>query len=381
MVGGAVTFLGLILDSEQFMFSYLQAYMFCLSICLGSLLLIILHHLFDAGWSVPIRRMLENMAAGMFPWMAALFVPIAFFATQVYDWMSMDPPDHALHAKEGYLGMTFFFLRAIAYFGVWCWLSHSFRKASLAQDEDGAACHTRTMRKLAACGVFLFAFTTTGASIDWIKSIQHQWFSTMYGVWYFAGSTWTTLGVVYMLIALFRNNGVFKGLVGKTQVHNVGILMFAFTVFYAYVTFSQYFIIWNAAIPEETFWYVLREKGSWWQVGMLMIFGHFVIPFLLLLRIDAKLNTFMMICIGCWFLAMHFFDMSFNIMPKLHPDGFVLHWIDIGCLVGMLGFLANQFLKNFESHAIYPLKDPRLHEALPHESHAGDLAHAEGGAK
>ena len=379
--GGVLTFLGLILNSKQFMYSYLLAYMFCLSICLGSLILIILHHLFDAGWSVPTRRILENITAGLFPWMAVLFVPIAFFATNVYEWMSMDPPDHALHNKEGYLNLTFFFIRAIIYFAVWCWLSRAFRNASLAQDKDGAASHTHKMRKLAGAGVFLYAFTSTGAAIDWMKAIQHQWFSTMYGVWYFAASVWTTLAVLYMLVTLFKDNGVLKGLVGKTQSHNIGILMFAFTVFYAYVTFSQYFIIWNAAIPEETFWYVLREQGSWWQIGMLMIFGHFVLPFLLLLRIDAKLNSFMMICIGCWFLLMHYLDLSFNIMPNLHPEGFVLHWIDIGCLVGMVGFLVSQFLKNFVSHPVYPLKDPRLHEALPHDVHVGEMAAADGGAK
>ncbi len=142
------------------------------------------------------------------------------------------------------------------------------------------------------------------------------------------------------------------------------MLLFTFTVFYAYIAFSQYFLIWNAAIPEETFWFVQREKGSWWDIGMLLIFGHFALPFLSLLRIDAKLSLTLMIPLCVWVWMMHFADMSFNIMPVIHPGGFVLHWIDLACLAFFAGVLSLVFIKYFKSAAPYPVKDPRLREAL-----------------
>src|SRR5204863_4251764 len=144
----------------------------------------------------------------------------------------------------------------------------------------------------------------------------------MYGVYYFAGSVWVTLCTLYLLALFLQRTGPLSGVVHRKQFHDTGVLLFAFTVFYAYVTFSQYFLIWNAAIPEETFWYVQREKGSWWDIGMLMIFVHFLLPFLLLLRIDAKLSLAVMIPLCACNCAMHFIDMSWNIMPKLRPDHF-----------------------------------------------------------
>ena len=135
-------------------------------------------------------------------------------------------------------------------------------------------------------------------------------------------------------------------------------------MFYAYIAFSQYFLIWNANIPEETFWYILREKGSWWSVGMLMIFGHFFLPFLMLLRIDTKMSFTVMLPLAGWAWLMHFCDLSFNIMPVLHPDGMVVHWLDLACLAFMGGVLAIYFLRSFRAHPPFPQKDPRMAECL-----------------
>ena len=158
----------------------------------------------------------------------------------------------------------------------------------------------------------------------WMKALEYQWFSTMYGVYYFAGSVWVTLATLYVLTLVLQRAGRLSGVVHNRTFHDIGVLFFAFTVFYAYIAFSQYFLIWNAAMPEETFWYVQREKGSWWDIGMLMIFGHFLFPFLLMLRIDTKLNLAVMIPLCIWAWLMHFCDMSFNIMPVLHPDNFAV---------------------------------------------------------
>jgi len=232
------------------------------------------------------------------------------------------------------------------------------------------------MRFVSYIGIFLFAFSLTSASIDWMKSLQHQWFSTMYGVIYFAGSTWLTLATVYVIVLIRKNIGELRGVLFPTHFYYIGALLFAFTVFYAYVHFAQYFIIWNANMPEETFWYKLREKGSWWWVGQVIIFGHFFVPFLMLLRIDWKLKLTVMGPLAIWAWLMHN-DVAFNILPVLHPENYTVHWMDIGSFLVIGGILAILFLKSLKTSAPYPLRDPRLKESLTsHELPASEPAEA-----
>ena len=363
-VGGIIGLIGLFLNAKQFAHSYLLAFMFFLSLCLGGLFLVIIHHLFDAAWSVPVRRVAEHMAC-LLPVMGILFIPIAFMAKPlIYSWMQAPPADHALHAKQPIFTMPGFYIIAIALFAIWTWLSWSLRRNSLNQDKDGAAIWTYKMRKLSAGGIYIFALTLTLGAIMWMKALEYQWFSTMYGVYYFAASVWTTLATLYVLTRFLQRTGPLSGVVHTRQIHDIGVLLFAFTVFYAYIHFSQYFLIWNAAIPEETYYYVKREFGTWWQICLILVFGHFFIPFLLLLRIDAKLTLPVMIPLCIWAWMMHFLDMSFNIMPLIHKENFVLHPLDIACMMFFAGVLSMVFIKFFNSHPPYPIKDPRLGEAL-----------------
>ena len=261
-----------------------------------------------------------------------------------------------------------FYVMAVILFGVWFWLSKSLRDSSLAQDRDGSASHTVKMRKLAAGGVFLFAFTLTLGAFYWMKSLEYQWFSTMYGVYYFAGSVWTTLATTYIIALVLKRTGHLAPIIQKKTFHDCGVLFFAFTVFYAYIHFSQYFLIWNAAIPEETFWYAKRESGVWWEVGLLIIFGHFFVPFVYLLRIDTKLYLPTMIPICIWAWAMHYLDMTFNIKPVINPAGEIFSWssllADLGSLAFMGGVLAHFFIKDFLAHPPFAQRDPRIAETV-----------------
>ncbi len=348
---------------QQFGFSYLLAFMFFLSLCLGSLILVILHHLFDASWSVPIRRVLEHIAF-LLPVMFLLFLPVALLAPQMYPWMNPAHADHALLKKAIYLNQPFFYARILIYFGIWSLFAYKLRYWSLQQDSSGAARCTFKMRKFAAVGVFLFAISVTGAAVDWMKSLSHEWFSTMYGVYFFASCAWTMTATIYVLaLGLFRA-GPLRPVMTPTTFYYIGSLLFAFTVFYAYIHFFQYFIIWNANMPEETYWYVLREKGTWWDIGMVIVFGHFLLPFLALLRIDLKMVAGWMIPLGLWIWLMNWIDLAFNIMPVLHPDGFVLHPLDLACLAFIGGILVKLFWRSFTNHPPFPIRDPRLKEAL-----------------
>jgi hypothetical protein len=348
---------------RQFGFAWLTAFMFFLSLCLGALFIVLAHHLFDASWSVPIRRYCEHLACLSLP-LLVLFLPVAFLAPQIYSWMSMDPPDHALHAKHALLNPTFFYIRAAGYFALWIALSFSLRRFSVAQDKDGAAVWTSRMRLASYFGIFIFALTVTFAAIDWMKSLQHQWYSTMYGVWYFAASVWTTIATVYVIGIVLRRAGPLRDILHPTHFYYIGSLLLAFTVFYAYITFAQYFIIWNANMPEETFWYRLRERGTWWWVSMVIIFGHFFVPFLALLRIDWKLKLTVMGPLAIWAWLMNYSDMAFNILPAARPDNYYLHWMDLGAFLVIGGVLTILYVRSLGRTAPYPLRDPRLKESL-----------------
>jgi len=369
MVGGGVlALIGAIFFTDQFAFSWLQGFMFSLSLCLGALFLVLVHHLFDAGWSVPIRRFCEHIATLSFPVLAFLFVPIAFLRTHLYEWMREPNPDldPALKAKLPLFTTTGFYVTTIACFLIWGFLTRRLRYWSLRQDKTGDALPTYKMRFLSCIGIILFAITLTLAAVMWMKGMQHEWFSTMYGVYYFAGSVWITLATAYVITMVLDCRGVLSDVLHEHQYYFIGSLLFAFTVFYAYVTFAQYFIIWNGNMPDETFWYVVREKGSWWWAGMVIIFGHFFVPFLALLRIDVK-NVFkFMLPLAAWTWLMHYVDLSFNIMPVKSPDGYPFRfiWLDIGCWAFMIGVLAFFFLKEYAKYPPYPLKDPRLIEAM-----------------
>lgn len=355
--------------ASQFAHSYLVAFMFFLSIALGGFFMVLIHHLFDAWWSVPIRRYSEHLAC-LLPWMALFFLPIGLLASELYPWMSLDPEkDHALHVKVVMFNPTMWFIVSAALFGIWGLWTSKLRGWSLKQDETGEAECTIYMRRWACSGIFVFAFTLTAAAIFWMKSQEHQWFSTMYGVYYFAASVWVALGTSYaMALAMKRTNTI--PVIAREQLHCIAQWLFAFTVFYAYIHFSQYFLQWNAAMPEETFWYAKREQGTWAYVSWVIILGHFLVPFLTMLRIDAKLCLGVMIPIIVWVWLMHYTDMVFNIMPLIHADGPAFRLSDIATMLLIGGGLTLIFLHNFRKYAPFPQKDPRMGEVLKNQAHS-----------
>ena len=371
--GGALCFIGLMVDLSQrqhlsqFGFSWLLAFMFWLSLVLGALFLVMVHHLFDAAWSVPIRRFCEHLACLVFPWMAVFFIPIAVLARRIYPWMNEAPrSDHALWVKWPFLTRPAFYGAAAVCFAVWWFLAWRLRSWSLKQDHDGFAQHTYRMRVHSSWGIVAYAFTLTLGSILWMKGLQHQWYSTMYGVYYFAGCVWVALAASYVIARILDRTGLLGETMGYDQYYFLGSLLFAFTVFSAYIHFGQYFVIWNANMPEETFWYVLRERGTWFALGLVLIFGHFLVPFLALLRIDLKLVFKFMVPVCLWVALMQYADLAFNVSPVLHQNGFSFRWVwlDAGCIAFMGGILAKAFLRDLRRFAPLPLKDPRLSEAM-----------------
>ena len=294
IAGLAATVIGLAVSGNvhAVAMSYLVGISYWTTIAIGMLMLVLIHHIFDAGWSVVIRRQFEHGLAA-FKWLFVLFLPLvatAFIGGGDTVWPWMNPAHELLHGhgtvatdilyqkKGAFLNVPMFVGATLVFFAVWIWLSARLRKASFAQDTDGSAKWTTMNRKTAAFGIPLLALSLSFAAIYWIKSLEYHWFSTMYGVYYFAASVWTTLATLYVITTVLQKTGPLAGVITKRQRHDIGVLWFAFTVFYSYIHFSQYFLIYNANIPEETYYYVKREVGTWWQVGMVIIFGHFLVP-------------------------------------------------------------------------------------------------------
>ncbi len=388
VVGAVLSVIGAAENPREFGSAWLLAFMFFLSIALGALFLVMVHHLSDAGWSVATRRFCEHLAALLFPWLAILFVPVALFGKQIYSWMTIDPHlDTSLNAKLPVFTMPGFCLTSVIFFGLWWLLSSRLRYWSLKQDETGTALCTQRMRFHSGWGIVVFALTLTFSGVLWMQAVQYQWFSAIYGVYFFASCAWASLAVVYVVTVLLQRQRILDRVLHANQFYFLGLLFFAFTVFQAYIEFAQYFVIWNANSPGETFWYLIREKGSWWWVSLLLIFGHFLLPFFVLLPVKAKTSFKIMLPVCLWALAMNFLDLSFNILPVSNPAGYPFKWLwlQFGCLAFMGGFLGWAFLKDFNRNAPFPQKDPRLLESMgiryaPPEEISG-AATATGGGK
>jgi len=393
LVGLAVTALGVAVmpDRHGPVMSYLVGITFCTSILIGMLMLILIHHIVDASWSVVIRRQFEH-ALTSFKWLFVLFLPLLVLAWVkpgfVWPWMDLT---HELHGhgtvgsdilyqkKSGFLNLNMFTGMTLAFFASWVWLSARLRKASFTQDSDGDVKWTFMNRKTAAIGLPIGALTLSFAAIYWVKSLEYHWFSTMYGVWFFANCIRGALAVGVIIMIWLWNRGDFKGVLNTNHFYSIGMLAFAFTVFWAYITFSQYFLIWNANVPEETFWYNLREvnhdgsTNQWWYVGLVLLFGHFFVPFLYLLSYKHKVVHSKIKPIMWWILSVILVDMCYNILPALkdgHGDSLPflslnLLWV-LTSVVGIGGVCVWSYLKSFPTAKLIPISDPRITESLTH---------------
>ena len=396
LVGAAglgVTAVGAMLAPDRLgvVMSYLVGFTFWTSIAIGMLLLVLIHHITDSSWSAVIRRQWEHWLAS-FGWLFVLFLPLLILAWMkpgfVWPWMDLDTPLHGhgtvgtdilYQKKSGFLNRNMFTGATLLFFGIWVGLSHFLKKASVAQDADGDPKWTFMNRKTAALGLPLTALSLTFAAIFWVKSLEYHWFSTMYGVWFFANCVRGALSVSVLMMLWLWARGDYKGLLNANHLHSVGQLVFAFTVFWAYITFSQYFLIWNANVPEETFWYNLREvnydgaTNQWWYVGLLILFGHFFVPFLYLLSYRHKVVHAKVKPIVIWILAIILVDMCYNILPALkdsHGDSLPffslnLLWV-LTSVAGIGGVCVWAYLKSFPTTKLIPIRDPRIVESLTH---------------
>lgn len=391
-VSGVLIYAGLIgavvgmeIDPRRFGFAWLVAFMFFLSLCLGALFLVIAHHLFDAAWSVSIRRICEHIACLVFPWMGLAFVPLVFLGRYVYPWGQAQNTGlwELNSAADGRIRFWAWCALSVLFFGAWRWLAHTLRRLSLEQDETGEAKLTCRLRRYSVGGAFILAATITGAATLWMKGVDQGWVSAIYGACFFSSCGWFAIAVAWLLTVVLRRNRSLGSLLGPVQFQSLGALLLAFTLLHAYMHYSQYFVIWNANLPEETSWYILREQGTWLHTGLVLVFGHFLLPFLVLLRSDWKLRSGVALAVCAWAWPMHYLDLAFNILPVASPAGFPLGsaWMDLSCLALVGGCLLRVFVRDFCRHPAFPQRDPRLNEALAGwDGHCLGLAPTETGS-
>lgn len=354
---------------HQLWHSWLVGALFVLSLALGAMFFVLVHHATQAGWSVVVRRLAENAMATL-PWIALLFVPLLFGMGDLFHWSHAEAvaADPLLAHKSPYLNVPFFLARTAVYFAVWCGLAIWFGRASRLQDTNGDPEITRRLRRASAPALIAFAVTVTFASFDWIMSLQPHWYSTIFGVYFFAGSMVGFFALLSLLTLAARRTGLLAQVLSNEHQHDIGKLLFAFVAFWAYIGFSQFFLIWYGNIPEETTFFATRLTGSWRTASILLAVGHFLAPFFFLLPRTIKRNRAALTAAAAWLLAMHLLDLHWLVLPGIHPAGMAPSLLDVTALIGSTGVFLAAYGRQLRRHSLVPLRDPRLPESLLFEN-------------
>ncbi|HYU34468.1 MAG TPA: hypothetical protein VEW48_20135 [Thermoanaerobaculia bacterium] len=369
-LGGSLAF-GFMSEANrrQLWHSWLVGSLFVLSIALGGLFFVLIHHSTQAGWSVVLRRIAEHVM-GTLPFLALPFLPLLLFGMgDLFDWSHADAAQNALLLhKRPYLNVTFFVIRNVVYFAIWSAMAVWFSRLSRLQDETGDHELTRRMRRASSPGLILFALTVTFFAFDWLMSLEPEWYSTIFGVYFFAGSAMAFFAFLSLAMIAARRAGLLTEVLSAEHQHDVGKLLLTFVIFWTYMAFSQYLLIWYANLPEETVFFALRSAGSWRIASAALALGHFVVPFFFLLPRSVKRNAAPLAAVSLWLLAMHLLDLYWLVMPALHPAGMAPSLLDATALIGCCGVFLAAFGGALRRQALVPLRDPRLPESLTFEN-------------
>ena len=356
-------------NPKQFFFSWLVSFLFFLSLALGGLFFVLIQYAVQGGWGIVLRRIGETIFATI-PVMAALFLPVVLGLHDLFEWAHPGAAEHdaLLRWKAPYLNVPFFLIRAALYFVIWSFIAILYYRGSRGQDVTGDPAVSARLRRLAGPAIIVLALTQTFASIDWIMSLTPHWYSTIFGVYFFAGSFVGFIALLSVVVVAMRGAGLLETVITAEHLHDIGKLLFAFTAFWAYIAFSQFFLMWYANLPEETIWYKARIEGSWMQVSLLLMAGHFVVPFFYLMGRAVKRKGTTLAVGGAWLLAMHFVDLYWQIMPTLHPEGLRPSVLDVAAFLAIGGCFVAAASWLMRRQALVPLRDPRLAESLAFEN-------------
>jgi hypothetical protein len=364
-VAAVPALVGLFVDVDQFLQSYLLAYWWCLGATLGCLALGMVHQLSGGAWGVLIRRPI-GAASRVLPVLTVLFLPIAFGMGHLYSWTHADlvARDEALQHKHLYLNTPFFLVRAAVYFLVWNTLSYFLNAWSLEQDRTGDQRIPRKMQLLSGGGLVAYGITITFASFDWLMSLEPHWFSTIYGVIIIGGQGLSAMALLITAIVWLSRRPPLDRVVVPSHLHDLGNLLLAFVMLWAYFAFSQWLIIWSGNLPDEITWYVQRLQTSWRVVGIGLVVFHFALPFVLLLSRTIKKHGGTLVRVAIAILAVRAVNFWWLIAPEFHRGGIHLSWLDLVLPFTLGTFWLGCFVWQLRGRAILPVHDPQFDEAL-----------------
>jgi hypothetical protein len=352
----------------QFFRSYLFAYVFWLAIPMGCMAILMLHHLTGGWWGYPIRRLLEA-GTRTFVWMAALFLPVLLGMSHLYKWaqpaeVAADP---LLQYKRPYLNPQFFTVRVVIYFAIWIGLAWLLNKWSSEQDRTGDPSMATRLEAMSGPGLILWGIATTFSSIDWVMSLEAHWFSTVYGMIVMVVAALTAMSFVVFVLRELSTYEPIASAITPAQFNDLGNLMLAFVMLWAYLSFSQFLIIWAGNIKDEIPWYIARAFGGWGAIAVILIVLHFALPFLLLLQRNVKRRLRMLSFVAGMLIVLSIVDVFWLVAPAYEPAGPQVHLLDIFAVVGIGGLWIAAFFSQLKKWPLLPQHDPRFEGALQHE--------------
>jgi hypothetical protein len=359
---------GIVTNSTHGWTSFLISHFYFMSLALGGLFICAIQYVTSAMWSAPIRRLAESFSAYL-PVVAIGFLIIAFVGVpHLFGWAHPEvmKGDKVLEHKASYLNVTFFVIRNLVAIALWFFFRAKLVGNSVAQDKDGDIKWTNRNKVIAPMFLIVFALSFTMSAIDLMMSLDPHFFSTMFGVYLFAGLFTSSLAMMTIFTIVLVRNGMLKDIVNENHLHDCGKFMFAFTIFWAYIAFSQFMLIWYANLPEETMYFMHRMVGTWKWVSVFLLLGKFLVPFFALLPREAKRNPKRLMWVACWMLFAQWIDLIWLVQPEFFKDGFQIGWIEVAGMLGfggLFGLLTTRFLSK---NTIVAIRDPKIIESVFH---------------
>jgi len=367
LVGVVLSLLAFFVDRERAIFNYLVTYMMIVSVGLGAFFIVVLEYIAGADWSTPFRRIAEFLS-GLLPLLLLLVIPLLVLNHDLFHWAHTEAvaDDKILKGKAPYLNIEFFIIRTFVFIGLWVLFYWVMTKHSRKQDSTKDQTLTTKNIRLSAIFVPVFAITITFAAIDFMMSLEPHWFSTIFGVYYFAGTVIAALSAITLIILYLRDRGYFSPWMNDDHLFSLGALLFAFVNFWAYIAFSQFMLIWYADLPEETFWYLIRWEGGWMFMSIVLIIIHFAVPYFALLTQPSKKNPKRLKFIAIWLLFAHLFDLFWLIMPNMATmkKGYYFSWIDLVFPIAGVGLVILVFYWRAKKDNLIPIGDPKLKRGI-----------------
>jgi hypothetical protein len=361
---------GLFLNRTAFFQAYLIGYLFWLSIALGSLATLMIHHLAGGTWLCLIRRPMEA-AIRTLPLLALLFIPLVIGLADLFPWANPEVVAASKYVQQKvlYLNSVAFIIRAVLYFAIWAGLGYWLTRWSYQQDATGNAMLNLSMRKLSGIGLVLYGLAATFASFDWIMSLDPLWFSSIYGPTFMVGHGLTALAfLLIVLIALARHEPL-AAVATQDRYHDLGKWFFALVVLWAYMMFSQFIIIWSGNLPEHIVWYLRRTGTDWKVLAMILTLFHFAVPFLVLISRLTKRKSAVLLKIAIGILVMRLFDLFWLIAPEIYDGVFTVHWLNLVVPVALGGIWLHRFCRELAAQSVLVKHDPRFTDLVGESKH------------